>query len=83
MTQAQRSGNEDERMINSTQASGEGPYERVGRDFPGGWLVESLHFTHRGRGFDPWLVAGGGGTKILHTKVSPKRENNWKSWLLN
>lgn len=36
MTQAQRSGNEDERMINSTQASGEGPYERVGRDFPGG-----------------------------------------------
>ena len=31
MTQAQ-----DERMINSTQASGEGPYERVNGDFPGG-----------------------------------------------
>lgn len=36
MTKAQRSGNEDERRINSTQASGEGPYERVSGDFPGG-----------------------------------------------
>ena len=36
LTEAQGSGSEDKRRANPTQASGEGPHERLGGDLPGG-----------------------------------------------